>query len=149
MSVRYRVFDVPAMGAGAFMPTPSTNAPASSWGLVLVDGAPGTEPVPAPSPQSAYLPSLTARGGVDSAQGSMVSPDVILPSVYVARADNMGPAADAGIGMRTRRLAPMPVPSFSYPRIPIPAQTPARIGGRRTMVWPRSFQRFAPTTVAP
>lgn len=140
------MLDVPVKGAGAFLPLPTTNAPASSYGLVHVHGSPGTDPVPSPSPQANYLPRLTARGGVDSAQDSVCAPDFILPSIYVASARNMGPAADAGVGMATRRLAPMPVPSFSYPRVPVVAQTPPRIGGRSTMVWPRGFQRFPATT---
>lgn len=147
--MRYRVLDLPAKGAGAFMPTPSTNAPASSWGLVHVHGSPGTEPVPSPAPQRSFLPNLTRRGGVDSAQGSMVAPDVILPSVYVAEVDNMGPAADAGVGMATRRLNPLPVPALSYRRVPKVAQNTPRYGGRSTMVWPRAFQRFPAATCAP
>lgn len=145
--MRYRVLDLPAKGVGAFLPTPSTNAAASSGGLTHVHGSPGTDPIPSPAPQRGYLPSLTARGGVDSAQGSMVAPDVILPSVYVASAANMGPAADAGVGMRMRRLNPLPIPAFSYPRIPVPTFTPARFGGRSTMPWPRSFQRYGAATV--
>lgn len=147
--MRYRVLDLPAQGAGAFMPTPSTNAPASSWGLVHVHGSPGTDPVPAPAPQRTYLPSLTARGGVDSAQGSMVAPDIILPSVYVAETANMGPSCDTGLGMRVRRLNPLPIPALSWTRLPQVALNTPRYGGRSTMPWPRAFQRFPSTTKAP
>lgn len=146
--MRYRVLDLPVKGAGAFLPTPSTNAAASSGGLTHVHGSPGTDPIPAPAPQRDYLPRLTARGGIDSAQGSMVAPDIILPSIYTASAQNMGPAADVGLGMRLRRLNPLPVPAFAYPRIPVAAFSPARIGGRATMPWPRAFQRFPSTTCA-
>ncbi len=141
--MRYRVLDLPTAGVGAFMPLPSTNAPASSWGLVHVHGSPGTEPIPSPSPQSrGYLPSLTRLGGVNSAQGSTVAPDVILPSVYVAETANMGPAADSGVGMLARRLNPLPVPAVNQARRPVVAQNTPRYGGRSTMAWPRAFQRF-------
>lgn len=148
--MRYRVLDLPPRGAGAFMPTPSTNAPASSAGLQHVHGSPGTDPVPAPSPQSQYLPTLTANGGVDAAQGSMVAPDLIAPSVYVAEVDNMGPEhGGAALGMRVRRLNPLPMPAFSYPRTPVAAFATPRYGGRATMAWPRAFQRFPITSCPP
>ena len=144
--MRYRVLDLPPKGAGAFMPTPSTNAPASSWGLVHVHGSPGTEPIPSPAPERTYLPNLTRQSGVNSAQGSQVAPDVILPAIYVASAQNMGPAADAGVGMRARRLTPIPVPAADVRRVPIVAQSAPRYGGRGTMPWPRAFQRFPAVT---
>lgn len=144
--MRYRVLDLPSKGAGAFTPLPSTNAQASSWGLVHVHGSPGTEAIPAPAPQRSYLPSQTRQGGIDSAQGSMVAPDFILPSIYTASAANMGPEHDAGIGMTARRYNAMPVPALTYPASPKIAQVTPRIGGRGTMIWPRAFQRFPATT---
>lgn len=144
--MRYRVLDLPSKGAGAFTPLPTTNPRASSWGLVHVYGSPGTEAIPSPAPQRTYLPNLTRQGGVDSAQGSMVAPDFILPSIYTASARNMGPEADAGIGMTVRRLNPLPVPSLTFPASPKIAQATPRIGGRGTMIWPRAFQRFPATT---
>lgn len=144
--MRYRVLDIPPKGAGAFMPLPTTNPVASSYGLVQVSGSPGTDPVPAPSPQRSWLPSLTRRGGVDSAQGSMVAPDVALPCVYVAEVNFMGPEMDTGIGMAVRRLNPLPVPARHYARLPVVAQVTPRIGGRSTMMWPRAFQRFPAAT---
>lgn len=146
--MRYRVLDLPPKGAGAFMPTPSTNTVASSWGLVHVEGSPGTQPVPVPKPQRTWLPALTRRGGVDTAQGSDVAPDFILPCIYVASARHMGPSADVGLGMALRRLNPLPVPARHYPRQPVPAFNPPRIGGRATMLWPRAFQRWPATTIS-
>lgn len=147
--MRYRVLDLPLRGIGAFLPLPTTNPAASSWGLVHVWGSPGTDVIPAPAPQRDWLPSLTARGGVNSAQGSMVSPDVILPSVYVADTVNMGPEADTGLGMAARRLNPIPVPAYAWPRTARTAMITPKYGGRRTMVWPRAFQRFPATSCAP
>lgn len=144
--MRYRVNDLPPGCPGAFMPTPSTNAPASSFGLVHVTGSPGTDPVPAPGPNRSWLPSLTRRGGVDSAQGSTVVPDVILPAIYVPWATNMGPSADAGIGMATRRLNPLPIPAVAYLRAPVVSFGTPRYGGRSVAAWPRAFQRFPVST---
>lgn len=139
---RYRTSDVPPEGAGAFMPVPTTTPAASSYGLVEVYGAPGTEPVPAPSPQHVgYLPSLTRQAAPNTAQSSDCAPDVILPAIYVASAVNMGPAAD-GIGMWRRRFCELPIPAADPTRIPNVAQKVPRQGGRATMAWPRAFQRF-------
>lgn len=140
--MRYRVYDLPAVGVGAFTPTPTTNPTASSWGLVGVMGSPGTMPIPAPAPQRSWLPSLTRRGAPDTAQDSSVVPDVILPDLYEASTRHMGPAADAGIGMHARRLNPLPVPSWTYPRTAKVAQGRPRIGGRSVTAMPRAFQRY-------
>lgn len=146
MGWRYRVLDLPPGGTGAFMPIPATIPSASSWGLVVTSGSPGTDPIPAPAPQRDWLPTLTKSGGVDSAQGSNVAPDVRLPDIYVAWPDNMGPEADVGLGMAMRRLNPIPIPARHYARQPVPAQARPRIGGRSTMPWPRAFQRYPATT---
>jgi hypothetical protein len=140
--VRYRVLDLPAKGVGAFCPTPAAQPVASSYGLVELYGSPGTDPSPAPKPQNDYLPSLTRRGGVDSAQGSMVAPDVIYPDDYTPFADNMGPAKDAGIGMWRRRHTELPVPARNPVRLPLPALRPAVFRGRQQIPWPRAFQRW-------
>lgn len=141
--MRYRVSDLPPNGVGAFTPIASTTPAASSYGLVEVYGAPGTEPVYSPSPQTVgYLPSLTRRGGRNSAQDSDCAPDVILPAIYIPSAQNMGPEADAGMGMTRRRYNELPVPALDPTRIPQVAQTVPPIGGRAAMAWPRAFQRF-------
>lgn len=139
MGIRYRVNDVPNVGAGAFTPLPARNPVASSYGLVHVKGAPGTEPVPSPSP--AALPSLTAVGGRDSAQGHNVSPDVILPAIYVPLADNMGPEADTGIGMARRRLNELPVRAIDPGRRPVPVWMKFPAGGKQ-LPQPRAFVRW-------
>jgi hypothetical protein len=141
--MRYRTSDLPPVGVGAFMPVPSTTPAASSYGLVEVYGAPGTLEVPAPSPQHrGYLPSLTRSDGVNSAQGSMVAPDVILPAIYIPSAKNMGPEAGTGFGMSRRRYCELPVPAVNPQRIPEVAMTVTPIAGRKAIAWPRAFQRF-------
>jgi hypothetical protein len=140
--MRYRVSDLPLAGAGAFTPLPFLNPEASSHGLVRLEGSPGTLPVPSPAPQRDWAPSLTRTGGVNSAQGSMVSPDVILPSIYFPYADNMGPEAGSGIGMTRRRYCELPVPAENPRRLPKPTMRSPQMGGRSVMAWPRAFQRW-------
>lgn len=138
--MRYRVSDLPGNGTGAFAPIPSTNPPASSYGLTHIAGSPGTDPVPAPAPQRDYLPSLTKTGGRDSAQSSEVVPDYILPAVYVASAKNMGPGVH--VNMRRRRFTELPVPAVDPLRVPQVAQSSRKTGGRTVQAWPRAFQRW-------
>lgn len=138
--MRYRVLDLPTKGMGAFTPIPTTNPVASSQGLVVLTGAPGTEPQPAAGPTRVWAPPISADRAT---QPSNCAPDVWLYDKYIAKADNMGPAADAGIGMAKRRHNPLPVPAINYARIPGKAfQQPTKIAGRGTMAWPRAFQRF-------
>lgn len=140
--IRYRVNDVPNVGAAAFTPLPARNPVASSYGLVHIKGAPGTDPIPSPAP--AALPSLSAGGkdGRYSAQGSDVSPDTILPAIYVALADNMGPAADTGIGMARRRLNELPVRAIDPGRMPVPVWQTFPHGTIGQLPQPRGFIRW-------
>lgn len=141
--ISYRTLDVPPYGAGAFMPQPARNPVASSYGLVHIDGAPGTDPIPSPSPSA--VPSLTIQGGRDAAQGSNVAPDVIFPAIYIPSARNMGPAADIGLGMARRRLNELPVRAVDPGRRPVPVwqQFPT---GARPLPWPRAFIRWPSRT---
>lgn len=134
--MRYRVSDLPTRGTGAFTPIPKRTPMASSYGLVKITAALGLEPVPVtPVP-------FDGLGADSKTQPSNVSPNLILRDTYVAHADNMGPSADAGIGMSMRRHNPLPVPAASW--IPVAPDTfrAARFGGRRAMSWPRAFQRW-------
>ncbi len=137
--MRYRVLDLPTVGMGAFTPTTSTNPTASSFGLVKVTGTLGLQPVSTPKPERVWAPPISFD---PATQPSNVSPDMILPSTYVAYANNMGPAADAGVGMATRRLCPLPVPAVGWIASPGQAMSTPKIAGRTTMAWPRAFQRF-------
>lgn len=141
MGIYYRTLDVPPYGAGAFMPQPARNPVASSYGLVIIDGAPGTQPVSSPRP--AATPSQTARpqGSVDSAASSDVAPDWILPAIYIPRAQNMGPAADVGIGMARRRLNELPKRAIDPGRQPVPVWQKFPAGGKQ-LPQPRAFVRW-------
>lgn len=143
--MRYTVLDVPPSKVGAFAPLPAGNPVGSSYGLVAVYGAPGTLPVDAPNPDRS-LPTVSARHGIDSARPSDVAPDVFFPILYVALADNQGPAADAGIGMWRRRFNELPIPARNPTRIPTSDSLVTKKGGRLTQAWPRAFQRFPTDT---
>lgn len=139
MRIRYRVDDVPARGVGAFSPTTPQTPRASSWGLARVIGAPGTLAVHSPAPSALPPVSMDPR-----TQGHNVSPDVIRPALYVALADNLhGP-------VQTRHHNNIPAPSIGWWRVPLVAfRRPSRIGGRRVIPWPRTFQRFPSITKTP
>lgn len=144
--ITYRALDIPPYGAGAFMPQPARNPVASSYGLVHIDGSPGTDPIPSPRPAS--MPSLTIQGGVNSAQGSSVSPDVILPAIYIPSARNMGPTDDVGLGMARRRLNELPVRSIDPGRRPVAVWQQFPMGAR-PLPWPRAFIRWPSRTPHP
>jgi hypothetical protein len=124
------------------MPVPAGDALALGYGGVQIFGSPGTTPTPAPAPQRDWLPTLTKTGGKDSAQSSMVAPDVMLFSEYHTTAVNQGPSADQGIGMTRRRANELPMPAVDPTRIPVVGMYVPRLGGRSQINWPRAFQRF-------
>lgn len=144
---RYRVPDLPTRGAGAFLPAPPpvvTPPVLSSWGLVGVFGAPGTMPVPSPKPR------VTASGVRTSADGlampSNVSPDVILPSIYVSSVSHMGPQ-DGALNVAVRHHNDMPVPAVNIIRTAGVAQpAPTKLGGKAVTPWPRALPRWPSVT---
>jgi len=137
--MRYRVLDLPTVGLGAFTPTSTTNPVASSFGLVKRSGAMGLVPVSTPAPTRTWAPPISFD---PKTQPSNCAPDAILPDQYVAYADNMGPVADAGVGMAIRRRNPLPVPAVNVIRAATSAMSGPRLGARTQAVWPRAFQRF-------
>lgn len=133
--MRYRVLDLPPKGAGAFTPTASTNPIASSWGLVVESGSPGTLPIP--RPKAAAIPPISA---IRETQSTYVSPDVGLPDIYIPYANNMGPSQH--FGMAARRQTPIPIPALSWINTALNAMSGNKIGGRAAAAWPRAFQRW-------
>src|SRR5260221_5526167 len=128
--MRYRVDDLPGIGAGAFTPVPSTNPIASSFGLVHVTASWGTDANVAPAPPA--IPALTARGkSPNTAQSSDVSPDAMLPAGAIPSTANMGPERGAArIGMMRRRLNELPMPALDATRLALPAQSAPPAVGR-------------------
>lgn len=143
--MRYRVLDLPSKGVGAFTPIPTTNPPASSFGLVKVSAAMGLDAIPV-QPYSKELPPMSWQ---NQTKPSYCAPDAILPDQYVAHADNMGPCADAGIGMSMRRHNPLPVPALSWIAVSPNALRNKRYGGRFAIPWPRAFQRWGNQSPTP
>jgi len=134
--MRYRVQDLPVVGLGAFAPLPTTNPVASSFGTVKRTSTLGLVPV---HDGTVAIPTISFD---PKTQSSNCAPDVTLPSIYVAYADNMGPAADAGIGMAMRRLAPLPIPATRIIYSARSAMLGKKVAGRRQVGQPRGFQRF-------
>lgn len=137
--LRYRVMDLPTRGLGAFTPTLVSTPHASSGGLELIAGAPGTIPIPAPKPAALPLFGLDPK-----TQGSNVSPNVITPAIYIAETANMHPPVPV------RHNNELPVPARGWARSPGQAfRDPSKIGGRRVVPWPRTFQRWGSVGATP
>lgn len=138
--MRYVVHDLPPHAPGAFSPTMPMPPIASSHGLICVVGSPGTMAFSAPKP-GVHSISPDPR-----TQGSWNVPDVIRPAVYYTRPQ----VNNIGHTMPNRIPNLLPVPALTAPRAfgriaarqPQVAMRPAKIGGRRSIPWPRAFQRF-------
>jgi hypothetical protein len=128
-----RTLGVPTRtGTGAFTVIPARSSTASFNGQNIVTGAPGTVPVRSPRPTALRDDSW---GG--SWQPSSVSPDVILPSIYVARIANMQ-HQQGGLYSGNR----VPVPAVQVNAIPKNFSKPARIGGQTTTRAVRPFVTY-------
>ena len=122
MRHQIRTLQVPtAWGTGAFVSIPAKSSTAAFNGQNIITGAPGTVPVPSPRPPALDDSSL---GGPYN-QPSAVSPNYILPSIYVAHVNNtMAFPGDSGTG-RITNISPIPATSpgnivvdgFGKPRI--------------------------------
>jgi hypothetical protein len=128
--VRYSTENVPAIGAGAFMPVLSAvvSPKASTYGLVRITGHPGNLPVPSPRPAA-----LPAGPLVRSAQPSYNSPDTIYPSQYYTHVSDMHPANNT---VRVRSTNEVPVPARQLVQQPLVAYRRPRYGGIRQVTWP-------------
>lgn len=149
----YVVPDLPTRGAEAFLPAPPpvhTRAELSSWGLVEVDGAPGSLVMPSPNPPTTnnVRPSADPRtqpGNVTPGEVARAPLPMVWqawkPSVYVPGTANMGPQQGA-LGIAVRHHEDMPVPALNIRQVAIPVQrTPPLTYGRVTPN-PRVFPRF-------
>lgn len=137
-TIRYRVYDLPVKGLGAFTPIPFTNPTASSWGLVKLRGSPGTQAVPAPRPQAIWCPPISADPKTQASNAAGI--DVIFPDQYIPYPSNMGP--EQHFGMAARRQTPIPVPALSWINTAVQAMKTNKVGGRVVASWPRAFQRW-------
>lgn len=139
-SIRYRVLDLPAKGAGAFCPIPPMNPIASSWGLCQYTGSPGTTGVHVTAPTRIWAPPISA---IAETQPSNCSPDIIFPDQYIVHSTN-----EVGHTLPNRISNDLPVPAVSWINTAMVAMGVRKTGGRAAMRWPRSFQRFPATSTA-
>jgi hypothetical protein len=137
-TVRYRVDGVPSQWADAWMPMP-TQTPAGatsvSW---TISASWGTEDVPLPSNRPGTL-----SGNPAWKPGSAVAPDLIRPDIAVQDIRRLGPPV---------RYMPGQVAQLVPPVVPIGKLGPLgpsavvmkgrKIGGRRSMHWPRVVPRW-------
>lgn len=150
----YVVPDLPTRGAEAFLPQPppiATNYAVSSYGLVDVQGAPGTVAMPSPNPPTTHnvRPSadpLTQPGNVGPGEVARAPLpgmpwETWAPSIYIPGTRDMGPQNGA-LGIAVRHHEDLPVPALKIQPVALPVQrTPPLTYGRVTSS-PRVFPRF-------
>ena len=123
-------------GTGAFVAIPAQSSTAQFNGQNIVTGAPGTVPVPSPRP--AALDDSQLGGPYN--QPSSVSPDYILPSIYVAHVNSsMHFPGDSGTGRITNIS---PVPSTAIGAVARNGWQNPRIGGQTVTQAIRPFTQW-------
>jgi hypothetical protein len=139
-TVRYKVDDVPPQWADAFMPMPTltpAGATSVSW---TIQAAWGTEDVP-------VSPNHTASGTLSTnpewKSPSAVAPDYFRPDIAVQDIRRLGPPVHY-MPLPAAMLVPPVVPVGSLGPLGPPAvlQRGRKIGGRRSMHWPRVVPRW-------
>lgn len=138
--VRYRADGVPPQWADAFFPTPGltpAGATSVSW---TVWEAPGTEWVPSPPP--------AGRGTLSNSPQwrppSSVAPDAFAPQLGSVDIRALRPAQGT-VRWYPTRVAEPPVPVGAVNQPPPPVKMRGRkVGGRRSMHWPRTITRWPP-----
>lgn len=142
---QYRVDQVPRYGQGAFTPPLLENGVSFGAGLRTVVGFPGTSPIPIEPTHS-----LSELGYDPRTRPSMVAPNTILPTVYLAGTKNMGPFGDRTAARTAGIYAggnPMPVPAIDPGRIPqVQQNAPSRMGGRTVIGWPQAVPQYPSVT---
>lgn len=146
--VRYQVDEVPESAwAHAFFPMPSLTPAAQTSVSRFTTGYPGTVRVTSPRPAGAYRASQSP----DWHGPSDVAPDWFAPQLWLNEISQLRPGATpAGGGIS---YMPKPVAQEVPPVIPVNASygpdgpppvamTGRKVGGRRSMWWPRSIIRW-------
>lgn len=139
-TVRYRVDDVPPQWADAWMPMPTLSPAGATSVSHTISAAWGTEEIP-------VSPNHTASGAMSTSPewkpGSAVAPDYFCPDVAVQDITTLGPPV---------QYLPQPFAQLVDPVQPIGTLGPLgpsavvmrgrKIGGRRSMQWPRVVPRW-------
>jgi hypothetical protein len=130
-----RTLQVPtASGTGAFVVVPARSSTASFNGGNVVEGMPGTVPVPSPRPAALNDGQL---GGPFN-QPSSVAPDFILPSIYISRVAPGNKHLSGGL--YSENYSPKPAAAWSM--IPAQWQKRVRVGGRTVTSAVRAFTQW-------
>jgi hypothetical protein len=130
----YRVLQVPTKwGKGAFTPIRAWGGAPATNGQNIIEGHPGTTPVPVTSLIALDDSSL---GGPYN-QPSKVAPNYIYPSIYTYHVNNTQhfPGRIGGDNV-------VPVPAISQGRSAIQSQHRVRVGGRTTTAAIRPFTQW-------
>ena len=133
-TVRYRVDGVPPQWVDAWFPMPTLTPAAATSISWTIFGAPGTEPVPSPRPAG----SMTLSKSPDWHPPSAVAPDYINPQLCTQDIRYLKPPV---------HYLPLPFAELVDPVTPIGSHGPLgpppvvmggrKVGGRRSMHWPR------------
>lgn len=138
-TVRYQVDGVPAGWADAFFPMPTLTATATTSLRHTIAGAPGTEPVPSPRPRWSGRLSSSSQW----APPSEVAPDYFRPQLYVNDIRGLGPPVRYMPGA-VQGIPPAVGYIDGHSEFG-PAEVAMRgrkVGGRRSMKWPRTIIRW-------
>lgn len=134
MRVAYRTLQVPTKwGMGAFMPGLTRGGAPVSNGQNIIDGAPGTVPIPSPRPAALNDGEL---GGPYN-QPSAVAPDVFYPALYTFRANPSVHFPGKLFGDSV-----VPVPAINLGRTALQTQHRFRLGGRTATDAMRPFTQW-------
>jgi hypothetical protein len=129
MRFQIRTLQVPTRGAGAFTPTLTIGGAPATNGQNKITGSPGTTQVASPRPAAMRDGSW---GGLW--QNSAVTPDFILPSIYVSHANST-----LRFPGKIKNDNPLPVPAVNIGYSALQTQKKFRIGGRTVTAAVRPF----------
>jgi hypothetical protein len=139
-TVRYRVEDIPANWADAWFPMPTLTPAGATSVRWTIYGAWGTEDVPLPNNRPGSLSRNPAWK-----PPSAVAPDYFRPQLAVQDIRRLGPPVSyLPQGKPVAQLVPPVTPIGQRgPLGPSAVHMGGRkVGGRRSMFWPRVFARW-------
>lgn len=141
-TVRYQVDGLDDNShAHAFFPVPGLTPAAQSSLRYRISGVPGTMRVPSPRPAGAFAASTSPEW----LSPSDAAPDWFAPQIWVNDISGLpvGPTASGrGIRYLPGRRAQIVPPVTPQAGVAGVAMTGRKIGGRRSMHWPRSIIRW-------
>ncbi len=121
----------------AFFPQPTMDPYSSSYGLIHIEGSPGTRIITARRPAGSRGPGWP---GDETQNGPDVAPEAIAPQIYIDRSFETEGSFLLSPQGTSNEL--MPVPATNVIAVPQPAQTIGPMLGRRVTPWPRALTRW-------